>query len=855
MIFMAMLALSACSEKHRLSLLDIMPLQSAIVVETTNPVGQMAELQPYFQTGDVFRYLEQEILYVDSLVFAGEKTHGCSRAGYALVKMPDGYASFVACDMDRNLSNKELMKALEASGLPCESVTLGDGTCVRCDSLFVFTKDGFLVYGSSKTLLQNVLQQFDNPTKITENADFSKVQSTVGNTVSTHVYVNFSMLDDVIVQSAAEKYADGAAVLASCLKGFSGLDMLTKDETIVLNGYSRTSDSTSCLKPLKYQLPVHNSIVNLLPFNTKLMLHFGMSDYLSFWEELVSKQDVAQLNRKYGVEIDKQLLPCLSEVAYCVFGSSDSPLMVARINDPAGMIQFWNKMGTKVGVAATATVQGYTLNQLNANGFVPSVFGVTFNELTKCCYSIVDQYLVVANDMNVLQSVVACYRSGRTLDLNENFKAFQNNMLESANISIYVALAGNQNLIHRLTTGKVAAFLGRNSDFLSQYQAFSLQFASAKDLVYTCACLRKQGEVKQEDNVAWKVNLVAPMKGKPYLLERPGMNVNDIVVFDTENSMYLIDCDGNIVWRNELSETLMSDVFVVKTSDNQTKFMFNTANYLHLIDREGNDADGFPKKLLSEASNGMALIQYEGGAEARAIVCGTDRFVYNYDLNGDEVAGWNRHRTDNLVTRPVQHLVADNKDFLIVTDEQCAIRVLDRQGRVRIPLPSDLHKSQNAVFYENRTNHKGIIITSDEKGDLLYIAMDGGTARTDFGAFGDKHFFLYEDFNANQDPDFIYLEGKTIFVFDRFKKVLYEHEFDAEISSKPQFFNVSRNNRLLGLVSATARELYLIDKNGKMMVYSGLVGGDSFAIGSVHNNNEINLLTGSGTALFNYVIQ
>ncbi|MCF0200992.1 MAG: hypothetical protein HUK16_06490 [Bacteroidales bacterium] len=299
----------------------------------------------------------------------------------------------------------------------------------------------------------------------------------------------------------------------------------------------------------------------------------------------------------------------------------------------------------------------------------------------------------------------------------------------------------------------------------------------------------------------------------------------------------------------------MSDVFVVKTSDNQTKFMFNTANYLHLIDREGNDADGFPKKLLSEASNGMALIQYEGGAEARAIVCGTDRFVYNYDLNGDEVEGWNRHRTDNLVTRPVQHLVADNKDFLIVTDEQCAIRVLDRQGRVRIPLPSDLHKSQNAVFYENRTNHKGIIITSDEKGDLLYIAMDGGTARTDFGAFGDKHFFLYEDFNANQDPDFIYLEGKTIFVFDRFKKVLYEHEFDAEISSKPQFFNVSRNNRLLGLVSATARELYLIDKNGKMMVYSGLVGGDSFAIGSVHNNNEINLLTGSGTALFNYVIQ
>ena len=60
--------------------------------------------------------------------------------------------------------------------------------------------------------------------------------------------------------------------------------------------------------------------------------------------------------------------------------------------------------------------------------------------------------------------------------------------------------------------------------------------------------------------------------------------------------------------------------------------------------------------------------------------------------------------------------------------------------------------------------------------------------------------------------------------------------------------------RLLGIVSESAREIYLIDRNGNMMVSSGLVGETEFAIGSLKGNNEVNLLTGVGNALFNYRI-
>ena len=75
-----------------------------------------------------------------------------------------------------------------------------------------------------------------------------------------------------------------------------------------------------------------------------------------------------------------------------------------------------------------------------------------------------------------------------------------------------------------------------------------------------------------------------------------------------------------------------------------------------------------------------------------------------------------------------------------------------------------------------------------------------------------------------------------------------------EIVSKPVFFNITRNKRLLGIVSEKAREIYLIDRKGNMIVNSGLVGETPFAVGSLHGDQEINLITGVGNALFNYVI-
>lgn len=659
------------------------------------------------------------------------------------------------------------------------------------------------IYGYDYKGIEAVSNQQRNQNKIYDDADFARLRKTLGQNVKAHLYYRHP-------------------------NGWTMLDVLPEGDNLVMSGYALASDSTSAWRPLKYQLPVKNSVVNILPSDTRFMHHFGMSDYASYWESFRDVEKVNAFNKKYGTDVENKLLVFLSEVSYNKIGKSQREVFVGRMNDPSAVIKFMERMASKTGVSNTQTTQGYVLYDLGKTSFIADIFGDEFQNMKRCCYAIVDQYLVMASNFETLQEVISCYRSGRTLDLNEGFRAFQQKMLESANITWFE---------------------------ISDDRKEALQLASSKDLVYTNVCLSKDAGVESENNIRWKVNLDAPLKGRPYIVEDRAQSNKYVVAFDRQNTLYLIDNNGTILWKKALEEPSLSEVRAVKGSEGQLQFLFNTAHTLQLVDRKGNNVEGYPVRLPFEASNGLTLLDYNGNGDYRVLLCGTDRLVYNFTLKGVEVEGWNRHRAEDRVKQPIQHLVADNKDFLIVSDISGGVRILDRQGRIRIPLSSDMQKSPQADIYTNVTNsRKGLFLTSDQEGKLLYVAADGALTRTDFGTFSDKHFFLYEDFNGDQDPDFIYLDGQELQVFDKFKNVLFSHHFDVEITTKPVFFNISRNKRLLGVVSEKAREIYLIDRKGNMIVNSGLVGETPFAVGSLHGDQEINLITGVGNALFNYAI-
>ena len=232
---------------------------------------------------------------------------------------------------------------------------------VMFDSLLDAHVDRAMVKnGQSMAVVQmsdKSFQLLTNPTKkdiqehkIYDDPDFARLQKTLGQNVKAHLYYRHP-------------------------EGWAMLDVLPEGKDLVMNGYALAADSASAWRPLKYQLPVKNSVVNILPSDTRYMYHLGMSDYASYWESFCDKEKVATFNKKYGTDVEQKLLNYLSEVSLNKIGKSQREVFVGRMNDPSAVIKFMERLASKAGVNASQNCQGYTLYDLGKNTFIPDIFG------------------------------------------------------------------------------------------------------------------------------------------------------------------------------------------------------------------------------------------------------------------------------------------------------------------------------------------------------------------------------------------------------------------------------------------------------------------------------------------------
>jgi hypothetical protein len=718
---------------------------------------------------------------------------------------------------------------------------------------------GLFICSFDQQLLEQSLDQISLEQNLLSDQSFARMRETTGRAVDGHLFVHGTRITTLMENAAALPYKSSVGEMFSNFSGWAGLDLLLKPGEILLNGYTDIDAENSYLAAIKNQNPVPPRLFNVIPFTAQFLLHFGMDDYTQFNQTTVNQEKIDDLNRKFNLNFRQNLIQQVNGELALSFGSGrpiDRAFVVARLNNQKTVAQLFRQLGAKTsGNQAQQPVDNVTIAHINTRHLAATIFGEAFSTVEHCWYAIFDNYLIIANNAQTIEEVVRRYRSGRTLDLNDNFKAFANNLSYQSNILLYTSLRESSEIIKQYIDPALLKPILSNIKVINNFEGLAIQFSQISGLIYTNVYLKYNPEFREEGMISWRTKLDAPVAGKPFIIEDHTTGKYNVVVFDSENNMYLVSPDGEIYWKRQINEAPVSNVFAIDFYKNgRIQYLFNTANYMHLIDRNGDNVANYPIRLRSQATNGISVFDYTNNRDYRILVNGADKTTYNYDIRGREVQGWQKPRSQEIVTKAVERLVADGRDYIIITDIDGNIRIVDRQGRTRINPRGNIDKALHSDFYVNRTNSRGILLTTNRRGQLLYVAANGTLSTTDFGNYSPQHFFLYEDFNQNNSIDFIYLDGNKLIIFDRFRNTLYEQQFSNNIISKPVFFNVTRTNRLLGIVSEKSREIFLIDKEGRLITSSGLVGETPFAVGSLHNDSQINLITGLGDMVYNYVI-
>ena len=847
---------------------DAVPEHAAMVLDipaTGQFLKQLSQQTNYavaLETMDFYQRAKHEMLSLDSLAsFENSAFSSSLELAPSLVLMletADGFGFVYVLTVANQLKMYQLSYAATAVFgnrlAVVERKFAGYNTATIVDKqktkqLNYCITGGLLVLSYNRQAFETTLSQLDKKEGLLNDAGFARVKATTGKQSNAFLFMNFSRAEKLFQENAAETYLENATALGKAAGSWAAFDLSLKADQLMLNGFLRPDEASFIHSVMTHEADTAG-LFSLIPYDARLFVHFSMKELRSFFASITDSAKIQALSAHAGIDIEHMLLAKIGNEAVVGYRQGDKTtkaFALIALEDAAPVAQNLANMSQALAGTEVRTMNGALLANL-----MPLLFGEAFAAIDRLHYQIEDDKLFAANNVTTVEQLVALHQKGRGIGNTERFKTFSNHLSPLSNILVYGNLREGLDLINSFTGPELGYHINRNRQALTTFNAVALQLTASPPFLYTNIVADFQPGVAEQGSVAWQTALEADVAGAVSLVESGKTEPAMLTAFDSRNQMYLINHEGNILWKKQLQSPVVSSVTTIFRSKTRQPYMlFNTTGHIHLVDTKGKDAPGFPIRLKAQATNPLS-VSGSGADDYQILVSCSDKITYSFNLSGNETKGWNFPKAQDIITKPVAQLGAGKLSYVVIEDASGSLRITDKSGKQRITPKGMAEKAPNAVVSLNRTNSKGVLITTDKSGKLLYISGSGNTSTTDFGEWSGEHYFLYDDFSQNRSDDFIFLDKEKLVILDRFKKLLFEYTFSNEISSSPYFVKLPGNQRMLCVTDEIAREVYLIDKHGRMLTASGLAGDTPLRPVSFDEGGDIFLITGSARNLICY---
>ncbi len=293
---------------------------------------------------------------------------------------------------------------------------------------------------------------------------------------------------------------------------------------------------------------------------------------------------------------------------------------------------------------------------------------------------------------------------------------------------------------------------------------------------------------------------------------------NELCFQDNDNNLYLIGCTGGLLWKKQLPEPVLSQIYTVDIFKNgKFQLLFNTENYLHLIDRNGNYVQGYPVKLPAKITSNITLLDYEHTKEYRLYFACADKKIYNYTLYGVKTEGFVPLKTNAVVKMPIQYVKVGLSDYLITADVTGNIYVFSRKGEGRIDFKNKTTEDLDNFYVSGGNNLDNTkLIYVDDKNNLLdKISL---ADKKEAIKIGDELKNFKTEFTLIDDDtqmDMLMFGDGAVYAYDLFSGKLLESFNEQAVYENAQVANTTDNEYILAFDRA-GQKINVIAMDGKV---------------------------------------
>lgn len=532
---------------------------------------------------------------------------------------------------------------------------------------------------------------------------------------------------DVSLLIDCSKIGDLAGVFSSTTPAFETaeglflkMDIEAGDHGLLFNG--RSVVNTGNLGAQETSL----TLKNFVPTSASSIQWFGLNKAS---ENELTGFNLAQFLEHHGGE--------LCRVKMDLNNQSEDLALLVSLDQPDLANAMLNQYATSV-MAENDTLfresfMETEITYINKTELPQTLYGERFKGFGQTYYTIFNNVLMFGNSVEVLKTMLSEYDAENTWGRSIERRRYIDNLIQETTLTtVYNFEFLLEGLSDKMKVNW-QEFFGQRARLTAALDVFSFQLSTtgAGVLINASLDFNESAGFKSTDPVAGdnesganpyiKVNAFADtaLITPPFVVTNHNNGSREVVFQDLDNQLYLIDNQGVVQWKKSLDSHINGHVSQVDYYNNRKlQYLFFTDSAIHLVDRNGDDVENFPKQLDMELPLGdHRVIDYDNTKRYR--YAGADRRgnIYLYNKEGALLEGWNPKAIGSQLLDVPEHVRIRGRDCFVMVEATGKVHLTNRRGEyypgfpyntgkrlagdVRITKGSDFTRSEVVVTSDN----------------------------------------------------------------------------------------------------------------------------------------------------------
>ena len=704
-----------------------------------------------------------------------------------------------------------------------------------------FVKEGCLIGSFTPFLIEDVIRQLEE-----ENRDkgFRQQHSKLFQLSQTdndqgNLYINGHKLGASLNLFLKENGVQKAFPFSS------KLDLSLNKDGVLLNGYTRPEageESAPYLQSLLHEPPQSLGVANMVPLRTAILKFYGFGDGGEWHQKLHELEALPQWLAFLNSFPEAKAFPDLL----------GKRVALAHVPDPQGQSNQLLYLHTKNGVQASQKLQllaeemtlatgdslfqeefsGYRITQLNFPEFPEALFGPAFAGFEECFYLQMGDYLVMANTIQELKSMIQDIESDNTWQKSVPLYQFMQKTNQEVNFGLYINSEKVWKEFLSMAEPGWGNYLEQYGPYLRQFNMLALQLSSLDDMFYTNFLLQANPQEVQDLKQLRFTNLhqtslKAPALSRPMLFVNKLQKNQELLVQDKLNILYLLDGQGNIQKSDSLSAPLVGKVFQLDSRKNgRLEYLAATRDALFLYDHSFSLRKGFPVSVPDGAQLEWAnVIDYNGSKMYRILGAATSGHIYMFDVEGNTLEGWQPLRLSGALSAAPGHIRVRGKDIIYAFQQKGSLNMINRKGNSYPGFPVNLKDSIiGGVFIKQGSDFNSTEFTTVTKGGELYrLNLNGKLVhRTQLFKPEINSFFMLVQEHQQSGYLIARQSHNRLSLLNASGNLLFEKDYLGAAHVHIQYFNFGADKELITVTDPVEEFTYLYDIKGNLLNFEPL---------------------------------